>query len=457
MGSNLTITLVNTAAAQRAFDRVLQTIQNNVTNVHTPGWAKQRVLLQAQPFSTNWAGQQGGVRAGTLEDSRSQYAERSVRDSQSKLSYSSQLSENLSRLEKTFDLNSGAAIPQAFTNLFNSFSQLSVSPNNPLPRQTVIDQAKAVASSFNDTSNGIASTRAEVDSQLNDTVSTINSRLETIARINAQKRATPEAAGDPGVDAQMYAAIEELSQYVRVQTLRQADGAVNVYLADTTPLVTGDQALKLNYQPSSTGVTIEDGYGRDVTSSVKDGALGGLVYQRNTLIPRYMDTLNTLAKDFADRVNAIQQAGVTPAGTPPTSDIFTYNSTLGEAATLAVADTLTPDGIAAARASAPGGNGNALDFAALATDKSINNRSYTEEFGALAAQFGRDLSSARNNVNTELSLLSQAKQYREDLSGVDLNEAAAELIQFQRAYQASAEMFRILNQITETVLGLVRT
>lgn len=456
MGSNLTITLINTAAAQRAFDRVLQTIQNNVTNVNTPGWTKQRVLLQAQPFSTNWAGQQGGVRAGTLEDSRSQYAERLVRDSQSKLSYSEQLNENLSRLEKTFSLNSGSAIPQAFTNLFNAFSQLSISPNNPLPRQTVIDQAKAVASSFNDTASGIASTRAEVDSQLNNTVATINSKLDTIARINAQKRSTPEAAADPGVDAQMYAAIEDLSQYVKVQTLRQSDGAVNVYLADTTPLVTGDQALKFNYQPSNSGVVIEDGYGRDITAAVKDGRLGALVYERNTLIPEYTATLNTLAKDFADRVNAIQHAGVTPDGTAPTSDIFTYNATLGEAASLAVADTLTADGIAAARAAAPGGNGNALDFAALATDKSINNRSYTEEFGALAARFGRDLSGARNNVTTEESMLAQARGYREDLSGVDLNEAAAELIQFQRAYQASAEMFRVLNQITETVLGLIR-
>lgn len=456
MGSNLTITLINTASAQRAFDRVLQTIQNNVTNVNTPGWAKQRVMLQAEPFSTNWAGQQGGVRAGSLEDSRSQYAERVVRDSQSKLAYSKQLDENLSRLEKTFSLNSGSAIPQAFTNLFNAFSQLSVTPNNPLPRQTVIDQAKAVASSFNDTAAGISATRAEVDSQLNDTVATINSKLDTIARINAQKRSTPEAAGDPGVDAQMYAAIEDLSQYVKVQTLRQPDGAVNVYLADTTPLVTGDQALKFNYQPSNSGVVIVDGYGSDVTTSVKDGRLGALVYQRNTLIPQYTATLNTLAKDFADRVNTIQHAGVTPDGTAPTSDIFTYNSTLGEAASLAVADTLTPDGIAAARAAAPGGNGNALDFAALATDKSINNRSYTEEFGALTARFGRDLSSARNNVTTEESMLAQARQYREDLSGVDLNESAAELIQFQRAYQASAEMFRVLNQITETVLGLIR-
>ena len=456
MGSNLTITLLNTASAQRAFDRVLQTIQNNVTNVNTPGWAKQRVLLQAEPFSTGWAGRQGGVRAGNMEDSRSQYAERQVRDSQSKLSYSSQLSENLSRLEKTFELNSGTGIPQSFTNLFNAFSQLSLSPNSPLPRQTVIDQAKAVASSFNDTANGIASTRAEVDSQLNDTVSTINKRLETIARINAQKRATPEAAADPGVDAQMYAAIEDLSQYVRVQTLRQSDGAVNVYLADTTPLVTGDQALKINYQPSNTGVTIEDGYGRDITSSVKDGRLGALVYERNTLLPEYTSTLNTLAKDFADRVNTIQHAGVTPNGTAPTSDIFTYNSTLGEATSLAVADTLTPDGIAAAYASAPGGNGNALDFAALATDKSINNRSYTEEFGSLTANFGRDLNSAKGNVTTEEALLAQSRSYREDLSGVDLNQSAAELIQYQRAYQASAEMFRVLNQITETVLGLIR-
>lgn len=450
---NLSISLVNAAAAQRAFDRALQTIQNNVTNVYTPGWSRQRATIINNPFNVE-AGLPGGIRPGSLQDSRSTYAETAVRDQQGTLNYASQLKTDLSRAERIFNLNSDYSIPSSLSKFFNSFSQLSVNPNNKLARQAVIDQAAATAQSFNQSATELAKVSAQADSQIRDSVDSINSRIERLQQINIQRRLNSTASHDAGLDAMVYSTLEELSQYASVQPIFQPDGTVNVYLSGRTPMLVGESQWKISADPSNASTAILDSDGRDITGQIVDGKLGALLNERNTLLPGYVTQLNTLAKGFADQVNQVQRSGLTPAGTPPTGDIFAYDSTKGEAVTLAVTN-LTPDDLAAALTTAPGGNGNALNFAALSTAKTINGLSFSEYYGALGANFGRDLSSAKNNADTGESLLAQARSYRDELSGVDLNASAAELVQFQRAYQASAELFRVINELTQTALNML--
>ena len=63
--SNLLATLGSTAGALNAYDQVLQVTQNNVANASTPGYAKQRLLLEALPFDLA-TGATGGVHAGQI-------------------------------------------------------------------------------------------------------------------------------------------------------------------------------------------------------------------------------------------------------------------------------------------------------------------------------------------------------------------------------------------------------
>jgi len=451
---NLSISLINAASAQRAYDRALLTIQNNVTNVYTPGWAKQRATIENAPFNVE-AGLPGGIRPGVLQDSRSRYAESSVRDQQGRLNYDQQLETDLQRVEKAFDLNSPYSIPSSISKFFNSFSQLSVNPNDQVSRQNVIDQAAAAAQAFRGAAGDIGNSMAQTDGQIRDAVAGINSRIERLQQINIERRANSSIGQDAGLDAQVYATLEELSQFASVQPIFQPDGTVNVYLSGRTPVLVGETMWAISDSPSNTSNVILDHTGRNISAQITDGKLGGLLRERNTLLPGYQSDLNTLAKTFADQVNQVQRSGVTPAGVPPTGDVFAYDSAIGEASTLVVTN-LTPDDIAAAHAGSPGGNGNALDFAALATAKTTNGLSFSEYFGALGSRFGRDLAAARSGVETGNALLSQARNYRDELSGVDLDESAAELIQFQRAYQASAELFKVINQLMETTMSLLR-
>ena len=83
MGS-LTASLLSAAGALQVYDGVFATIQNNVTNANTPGYAEQDPSLVALPFDPG-TGLSGGVGAGPLLSTRSEYLEQSVRDQQSQL------------------------------------------------------------------------------------------------------------------------------------------------------------------------------------------------------------------------------------------------------------------------------------------------------------------------------------------------------------------------------------
>ena len=123
----------------------------------------------------------------------------------------------------------------------------------------------------------------------------------------------------------------------------------------------------------------------------------------------------------------------------------------------AAREVVTPDQIAAALPGAPGGNGNALNLAALANGKNLSNYTFAQFYGNLGGRVGRDLSTATENQSTKQQLLSQAQAMRQQASGVSLDQEAENLIAFQRSYQANAKMLTVLSSLTDTLMGLIGT
>jgi flagellar hook-associated protein 1 FlgK len=183
--------------------------------------------------------------------------------------------------------------------------------------------------------------------------------------------------------------------------------------------------------------------------------LGALVLEKNTIIPGYTAQLNALAASFADNVNATLANGVGRDGLPPPAPLFGYSPTAGAAASLSV-NSLTPDQVAAALASAPSGNGNAIAVAQLATQPLVGGFTFTQAFGNIGAQVGRDVSVARNEKDQYTDTLAQARQFRQQQTGVSLDEEAAKLLQFQQAYGAIGKLIGVLNDLTDTVMNIIK-
>lgn len=447
-------TLGSAAGALNVFDQEFNTIQNNITNANTPGYAAQNLALVAEPFSVT-DGTTGGVMSDGLISTRSDYLEQNVRNQQTLLGASQQSATDLGQVQPLFDPTSTTGLSSSMSSFFNSFSALSVSPNDPTAEQQVITSAGQVAQSFNQVADGITQVSNGIATQTSSVVSQINQLASQIAGINQQYQDDNAATADPGLSAQMYSDLENLSQLANFSVVKASDGTYGVYLNGESPLVLGSQTYPISSSFSSGQTQILDSQGNDITSEITGGSLGGMLTDANTTLPGYLAQLNTLAQTFADQVNGQLAQGLDSSGSAPTENLFTYDQSGDAAATLAVNSSITPDQIAAASADAPGGNGNALAVAALASQNLVNGVTFTQAFANLSAQVGSDTANAQQNQTEDQDLVTQAQQQRQQVSGVSLDTEAAQMLQFQQSYQAVGQMVTVLNSLTSTLMDMV--
>jgi flagellar hook-associated protein 1 FlgK len=447
-------TLLSASNTLQVYEKEFATIQNNIANQGTPGYAEQNQTLTADSFDPS-ASLYGGVSAGPVLSSRSQFLEKSVQTQTTLLGTAEQQASDLAPLQSLFDLTSATGVSGSLNSFFNSFSSLSVSPNNTETRQNVITQAQGMATAFNQAAIGINTVSSNVEQETGDSVATINQIAGDLANINQQYGASPGGSSNAGLDAQVNSDLENLSQVANFTMVPTADGQFNIYLGGQTPLVMGSEAHNISANFSTGQTVVQDSQGNDVTSQITGGQLGAQIQENNTTLPGYMSSLNTLAQTFADTVNTALSQGVDQNGNPPANNLFTYNTPSDAAYSLGVTPGFTPDQIAAALPSAPSGNGNALAVAQLATTSAVNGFTFTQAFGNLGQQVGSDISSATNSQTTQQNLVTQAQAQRTAVSGVSLNTEAAKLLQFQQSYEAVAKVVTTLNSLTDALMNMM--
>ncbi|MDD5578850.1 MAG: flagellar hook-associated protein FlgK [Methylobacter sp.] len=119
---------------------------------------------------------------------------------------------------------------------------------------------------------------------------------------------------------------------------------------------------------------------------------------------------------------------------------------------LAAAGTGTPG------APVPGDNSVALSLADL-ENKSVllgGKATFSDAYGQLVSKVGTLTHAANISRSAQEVLLNQAKQSRESLAGVNLDEEAANLIKFQNSYQASAKAISITSSLFDILIGAIR-
>ena len=106
---------------------------------------------------------------------------------------------------------------------------------------------------------------------------------------------------------------------------------------------------------------------------------------------------------------------------------------------------------------AVGDNRNGLLLSQLQNDVTLlGNNTFQSSFAELVADVGIRARQGQITEETQLVLLQQTEAERESISGVNLDEEAARLIQLQQAYQAAARVVTVSNSLFDEVLSAVR-
>ncbi len=98
-------------------------------------------------------------------------------------------------------------------------------------------------------------------------------------------------------------------------------------------------------------------------------------------------------------------------------------------------------------------NGNADQLLALRDALMVGGYSYADSWGQALAEIGTRTQSAKSASEIATAVATQAEQARSSVAGVNLDEEAARLIQFQQSYQAAAKVLQIAQAIFDTLLA----
>ncbi len=147
------------------------------------------------------------------------------------------------------------------------------------------------------------------------------------------------------------------------------------------------------------------------------------------------------------------------SGAPAVGDLFRVSAHRGSAGGMSVLQS-DPNRIAASSTAAgtPGNNNNALLLAAI-QDKTITalgGVTLQGFYSTLTGDIGAKSATAQRSAAIEISLKAQLSQLREETSGVSLDEEMSNIIKFQRAFEASARIISMADELSQTILGMLR-
>ncbi len=262
--------------------------------------------------------------------------------------------------------------------------------------------------------------------------------------------------------------LDQLSSLVDISVTRNPDGTVSVLAAGEQPLVQGDRAFTLTANLSASPGAQISSSGGGGSPPAYSGQLGALLNARNGAIHQLIGdssapgSLNELALGFASRVNTLLSGGVDSSGAAG-APVFTYDTTDSSnvARTLAVDPAVTPDRLALASTGSGGqANGVANQLAQLVDSTNaadaISGLSAGNYFASIAAGIGQQVADAGTQSQTDQTALTSAQANRQQSSGVSLDQEAVAITGLQRAYEASAKVVSVIDQLTSDEVGLIK-
>lgn len=462
MGSTffgLNVALSGVVTQQRA----LNTVSHNLTNATTPGYSRQRVDTAANtphPYpALNMPvgpGQLGtGVVATQHARLRDQFVDINFRAGTSDVGNNGARADALTTIDTVIDEPGETGITHLLSQFWGSWQALSLQPESAAARETVRHAGVALAQGFNDLSAQLTSAQAEAGQRIALGTSRVNELSGQINELNKQIAMVVAVGQEPNdLRDQRDLLIDEMASYADVTVTEPGtNGKVSIAIGsqlvvDGTTDTVGALAI------DAAGAATVNG----VATTVSSGKLRGWVDVRDAIIggpTGYLAQVDTLAASVAASVNARHGAGF---GLDGSTGIAFFNG--ATAATLGVSAAIASsvDAIAASDSAAnlPAGADNAIDLAQLQFVVQTIGASTTTLDGfyqQLVARVGVDTDQAQRMAQVQQGVLDAAQARRDGVSGVNLDEEMADMVRFQKSYNAAARMITTLDEMLETIVN----
>jgi flagellar hook-associated protein 1 FlgK len=462
--SGLFSTLQSSVQALNAQSRGLEIAGKNLANVNNGNYARQRVLFGdrgtvmlpegAQSLGLEALGIQQ-VRDALLDQQVLREVSLSAALSAEQKGYQraqASLGESISSASAVSGAANDVGLGAALSDFFNAFQSFAVSPTDAGERQTLLQKAAILTDDFNRTDTRLAQVQTDLDAQITGDVATVNGLLQDIADLNAQIGRVENNNPGSAVDLrdQRQARLAELAAKVPVEVRPAVNGQVQVVMKDATNadvILVDGAAVTGPVTFTGAGLTA----GTPATAlSFASGSIRGALDARDGAVQQLRTDLDRVARQLITAVNG--------AYNPPPGPLANNFFTGTDAGDIQVATGVTVASLRAGTGAA-GDNTTALAVAAVASRVFVTaggdliDGTLGGFYSGAVSNLGQALATANSHVDNQTGVEKLVRAQRDAVSGVSLDEEMADLVKYQRAFQASSRVFSVIDELLDNLVN----
>jgi flagellar hook-associated protein 1 FlgK len=480
----------------KAQQSALDVVGHNIANVNTPGYTRQRANLssnQGQSEGQVYFG--SGVSLTSVQGVRDKFLDLQIYQETARQTGANERLSGLTAVSTTLGDTGTSGLAAQIQNFFQGFQALASQPESGALRTNLLGQAQTMITGMQAQYRVLADQRNSDDQSVASLVTEVNALTDQIARLNQRiSTAVPKGSDSDAVD-QRKTVTDSLAALVGINVSEGNNGDYQITLdSGSAVLVSGNSSFKL--QTTAGGAALDNhlivqsvmgASVVDVTSSIKNGQLGGKLDLRDNLLAGYQRQLDQIAAGVAGRVNLLHRTGIAADGVTTGNDFFqsgvanganglppaitaasfykgmvnalSVNAAVsGNPSLIAAAGPLVPPAVTAA----PGDNANAnaiakLQLATATVDTNGDgvgdSGPYSTSVGSLVSDVGTAVQKWDAQNTTQQNLVTALQAQRDSVSGVSLDEEATSMMTLQRGYQASARFISVINQLTDELVN----
>lgn len=463
----------------------IRTTSHNISNANTPGYSRQVQVLRpslALQFQNGALG--SGVEQQSIERVTNSFVqEQLLAETSNNRSLQAQVG-TLEAIEEVFNEQRADGISAALSNFYSAFDDLANNPG-PIERESLLGAAEAVADTLSLADAELRNQIQAANGGIQGALTEINALAGRIAELNGEILRQEGLAPANDLRDQRDLALRELAGLVDIDTFDDRSGNPVVMLRGSGTLVEGTTARSLvpitdptnPFDANIVRVNFDDGTTRtDVNDFLSGGELGGLLASRDTILSAAVRSLDVVAYNLAESVNAQHRVGVGLDGLDG-RDFFAPLAGVEDAAqNLALDATVlaNPDAIAAGGplatggTGAPGDNVNALMLAGLRDAPTTlalpgdppgvpsgPTRSLLDHASVLVGDIGIQTSTLRGARDQSDRVFQVLEDRRDSISGVSIDEEVTNLIRLQASFQANARVLSTINGLLQDLVDIL--
>jgi flagellar hook-associated protein 1 len=430
--------------------KALQVTGQNIANVNTDGYSRQRVELHADSGPTTparesrYPGTGMGVLTGDTTRLRDQFLELRGYQEHAVDAALKESQSVLARIELAFDEPSENGISKLISEFLSAFDDVANHPDDLAARAQLVEQARTLAAGFGQLDAALATQRSSSVDELASIIGEVNNSAARVAELNQNITSAINNGFSPNeLMDQRDQLIAQMARQVGVTVRPGENGTVDVFVGGTA-IVRGSRSsplrVELGTDPAQTvRVTwASDGYPAGIS-----GAAGGLLSAVNDVIPRYRDGLTAIAQELSDEVNDLHRTGYALDGSTGI-DFFVA----GPGGSIVVNPAVAADPRLVAAASVAGATRDG-SLAQRIAELAGAGSSYHQ----LVVDLGVEAQAVNRRVAVQASIVRHVDAARESAAGVNLDEEMMAMLQYQHAYEAAARFLTAVDQALDTLIN----